>query len=88
MCDLTNTRPDRYRQQTNRSNLLVVVDEVGVRHVYDLLRVELSALGRDHGFVGDHVVNEVRPQGAAETQVGDLLDQEANSQRKLLKNKE
>ena len=52
--------------------LLVVVDEVGVRHVQHLLGVEAAALLRHQRLVADHVLHVVRTERPAEPQVRHL----------------
>lgn len=52
--------------------LLVVVDEVRVRHVDDLLRIEPPVLLGDERLVGDHVLDVVRAKSPAEAQVRHL----------------
>ena len=56
----------------SQSCLLVVVDEVRVRHVQQLLRVEAAALRRHQDLIGDHVLDVIRPESAAEPQVRNL----------------
>ena len=54
------------------AHLLVVIDEVRVRHVDDLLRVVRPALRGYDSLISYHVIHEVRSQRTAEPEVGDL----------------
>lgn len=50
----------------------MVVDEVGVRHVEHVFRVEAPRLLRHDRLIGDHVLHVVRTKGAAEPEVRHL----------------
>lgn len=54
------------------AHLLVVIDEVRVRHVDDLFRVVRPALRGYDSLISYHIVHEVRSQCTAEPEVGDL----------------